>query len=63
MWLTYDGHVIYHVTMQVEQEVFDEEEEDEDDDDDEEDVDFDENDEGKSLQIQANYLVSFIMVY
>ena len=38
-----------HVTMQVEQEVFDEEEEDEDDD--EEDVDFDEDDEGTSLQI------------
>ena len=54
MWLAYDDHV----TMQVEQEVFDEEEEDEDDD--EEDVDFDEDDEGKPLQIQANYLVSFI---
>ena len=42
------------MTMQVEQEVFDEEEEDEDDD--EEDVDFDEDDEGKPLQIQTNYL-------
>ena len=46
--------------MQVEQEVFDEEEED-DDDDDEEDVDFDEDDEGKPLQIHANYIVSFII--
>ena len=49
------------MTMQVEQEVFDEEEEDEDDD--EEDVDFDEDDEGKPLQIQTNYLVSFIVIY
>ena len=51
MWLC---HVIFHVTMQVEQEVFDEEDDDDDDDDDEEDVDFDEDDEGKPLQMWAN---------
>ena len=45
--------MIYHVTLQVEQEVFDEEDDD-DDDDDEKDVDFDEDDEGKPLQMWAN---------
>ena len=50
MWLC---HVIYHVTLQVEQEVFDEEDDD-DNDDDEKDVDFDEDDEGKPLQMWAN---------
>ena len=38
-----------HVTLQVEQEVFDEEDKEQDDD--EQDVDLDKNDEGKPLQI------------